>query len=83
MHPSDDLDPQLPAAERAELLQVAALLESGRPMPAAAFRGELGRAVAAEARARHLRPRPEHLWLIVTLLVLAGAALLVVAAAQV
>jgi hypothetical protein len=79
----DDLDPQLPPAERAELLSAAARLEAGRPAPAPAFRGELGRAVASEVSARHLRARPAHLWLIVTLLVASGAALLVVAAAQV
>jgi hypothetical protein len=78
----DDLDPQLPVAERDELLQVAARLEGGRPAPLPAFRGELGRAVSAVARARHLRPRPEHLWLLVALLVLAGAVLLLAAAAQ-
>lgn len=84
MSPYDeDLDPQLPPAERAELLAAAARLEAGRPAPAPAFRGELGRAVSAEVTSRHLRARPAHLWLIVTLLAVAGVALLAIAAAQV
>lgn len=79
----DDLDPQLPPAERAELMAAAARLEAGRPTPAPAFRGELGRAVSAEVTSRHLRARPAHLWLIVALLSAAGIALLAAAAAQV
>jgi hypothetical protein len=79
---SDDLDPQLPAAERAQLLQVAARLEAGRPAPEPAFRGQLGRAVADEVQARRLRPRPERLWSIVATLAVAGVVLLLIAAVQ-
>ena len=78
-----DLDPQLSAAERTQLLQMAAFLQAERPTPQPAFRGELGRAVVTEAQRRHLRARPERLWLLVTVFLLTGLLLLVVAASQV
>jgi hypothetical protein len=39
----DDFEPGLPAEERDALIRIAAQLEGERPIPAAAFRGDLRR----------------------------------------
>ena len=57
---------------------VIARLESERPVPQPAFRGELGRAITTDSRSL-VRPRPEGLWVRVTVLGLAGVALLLLA----
>jgi hypothetical protein len=83
MPAADDFDPTLSPAARAELQHVAALLAGDRPAPQPAFRGELGRAVDAQVRSRHLRRRPEHLGAIVAMMLVAGVLLLLFAASQV
>ncbi|MCW3011335.1 MAG: hypothetical protein JWO90_1739 [Solirubrobacterales bacterium] len=67
----------------AEARLMAERLEAERPVAAAAFRGDLGRAVALDAKRRHLRPRPSRLWPQVAALAIVGAAFLAFAAAQV
>jgi hypothetical protein len=48
---SDDFEPGLPPDEREALARMSARLEAERPVPAAAFRGELRRRIAGgEAR---------------------------------
>jgi hypothetical protein len=83
MRPGDEFDPELPAEERDALLRFASDLDGARPVPPPAFRGDLGRAVTADAARRHLRPRPQRLWLWVAASAASGAALLAVAAAQI
>ncbi len=65
-----------------ELARIELLLAERRPVPAASFRGDLGRAVAIEVRRRRITARPEHLWARVIAPVAVGAVLLAVAAAQ-
>lgn len=65
-----------------ELARIELLLAERRPVPARAFRGDLGRSVAVEVRRRRITARPEHLWARAGLLCAAGAALLAAAAAQ-
>ena len=72
----DDLEPGLPDDERPQLARTAELLSAQRPVPAAAFRGTLGRRLAETPRRRHPTAR---LRLGVSSLGL-GAALLLLAA---
>ncbi len=55
-------------------------LDAARPVPAPAFRGALGRYLAASDPG--YGPRPQNLWLIVACCLVAGAVLLLIAAAQ-
>ena len=64
----DDLDP--------DLCELAMRLQRERPLPAPAFRGDLGRSLIA----RMPQPRPRRLRLLVAGQLGAGALLLVVAA---
>lgn len=53
---NDDFGPDLPAEERESLTRMAARLESERPVPGAAFRGDLRRELVA-GESRHTAPR--------------------------
>jgi hypothetical protein len=53
----DELDPEIPDAERKSLARVAALLASDRPVPSAGFRGRLRRDLVAGAPKPFWRPR--------------------------
>lgn len=75
-----DLEPQLSAAERAELWPLAQRLHDERPSPAPAFAAEL-RAALRPAPAATERPRA--LWARVAALALPGVALLALVAAGV
>ena len=70
---NDDLEPGIKQDERAALLALGERLERDRPVPSAAFRGDLRRIVAG-----HRPPLP---WLRVRIAacVVSGAALLLVA----
>jgi hypothetical protein len=70
-HPSE-----VPAEDRA----IGDRLTAERPVPGAGFRGALGRLLAAEDPG--YGPRPARLWLISAASVVAGAALVAVAALQ-
>lgn len=52
----DDFEPNVPAEERESLTRVAARLESERPVPGAAFRGDLRRRLVA-GESRRTAPR--------------------------
>ena len=70
--------------ENAELItkdqELAEQLQSGRPVPVAAFRGALGRHLAVLDPG--YGPRPRHLWLVSGGYLLAGSVLLLVGALQ-
>lgn len=70
-----DFEPDVPDA----LLRVAARLDRERPVPRAAFRGELGRRLA---RADVVRPRPPRLRTLIAGCASAGLALLLIGAAS-
>ena len=59
--------------------ELAARLEEGRPVPAAGFRGALGRTLGAMDPG--YGPRPNHLLLLISLAVILGLALIAAAAA--
>jgi hypothetical protein len=73
----DALDPELPDDERETLQAVGHLLRRDRPVPRAAFRGDLGRRLAAQPP-RATRPR--RLWGWATASGASGLALLALAA---
>ena len=75
-----DLAPDVDPVEAAALLQVAERLEAQRPVPRAAFRGDLRRWLEAE---RGMRPAPARLRLLIAATGGSGAALLLVAALSV
>ena len=78
-----ELDPDLPAEERALLWSVADSLLDSRPYPRAAFHANLReRFAGAPARSAALA-RPPSLWARVVVLALPGTALLCVVAAGV
>jgi hypothetical protein len=68
----DDLDPRLAADERAELEELASRLLADRPVPRAAFRGDLRRRIAKVPIHRRVR-------LQVAAYLATGASLLIVA----
>lgn len=74
--PSSEDSVELTAKEHA----LAEELQSGRPVPAAGFRGALGRHLAALDPG--YGPRPRHLWLRSGGYLLAGGALLLIGALQ-
>jgi hypothetical protein len=53
------------------------LLRSNRQVPPVTFRGELARRLVSQARDLGIRPRPEHLWALVSLYAIVGFVLLV------
>ncbi len=80
MTPARDLSDDLEAGSPEELIQLAERLEYERPVPTAAFRGTLRRALL---HGELPRSRPAALRLLITGYVSAGSALLVVAALSV
>jgi hypothetical protein len=52
---NDDFEPDLPAEERDALTRMAAQLENQRPVPGAAFRGDLRRRLVAGGESRRVR----------------------------
>jgi hypothetical protein len=53
------------------------LLRSNRQAPPVTFRGELARRLLSQAKDLGIRPRPEHLWALVSLYAIVGFVLLV------
>lgn len=74
--------PDVGDREAQDLDRVSQMLSEARPAPVPGFSEELGQAVELEAGRRRIRPRPPQLWVIASALVLGGATLLAVAAAQ-
>lgn len=73
----DPLDPELPSEEREALQAFGHRLRRDRPVPRAAFRGNLGRRLATHPSAA---TRPRRLWGWVTASAASGLGLLAVAA---
>lgn len=57
MSRQDHIDPNLPPEERPALVPLRELLERERPVPSAAFRGELRRHLLGSRRGRASSPR--------------------------
>ncbi len=57
MNDHGELGPEVTGEEAAELMRLAERLQHERPLPAAAFRGALGRHLATRAGAQPQRPR--------------------------
>jgi len=70
----DDIDPEIQGPERDALLELSDRLTRSRPVPSAAFRGELRRMVVGH------RPPPSALRLRIAACLVTGTALLLVAA---
>jgi hypothetical protein len=76
-----DLEPGMDPGEAAALVELGERLQSARPVPAAAFRGELRRRLLGGAGRPGPAPARVRLWIAAN--GAAGAALLLVAAASV
>jgi hypothetical protein len=72
------LDPEIDPQERKELARVAAQLETERPVPQPAFRGELGRRLLGQLEPGRAQPRG--LRMLITAYAGSGLCLLAVAA---
>lgn len=79
MRPIDDIRADLEPGTPAELILLAERLERDRPVPSAAFRGDLRRRLLAGESSRS---RPARLRLLITGYAGAGSAMLLIAAAS-
>lgn len=79
MTPSRDIRADLEPGTPEELIRLAERLERERPVPAARFRGELGRRLLASELARS---RPARLRILIAGYAGAGSALLLIGAAS-
>jgi hypothetical protein len=79
----EELEPNLPAEERAGLWSVADSLIDSRPYPRAAFRADLRQRLTPALARSGAVARPPSLWARVVALALPGTALLCVVAAGV